>query len=157
MYQTATHDPIVLFALDEQPCALPLRVVERVVRAVAITPVPTAPPIVLGVINVRGAVLPVVDVRRRFHQPARELDPSHRFILARTATRRVVLIVDAVTGVRVLADHQVTSADRALPFAPHLRGVARMEDGLALIYDLDRFLSLDEERALDASLAGGAP
>lgn len=144
---------IVVFALDGARCALSLSVVERAVRAVAVTSLPKAPEIVLGVINVRGNIIPVVDVRKRFRYQAREMNVDDRFIIAHTNRRTVALVVDAVLGVRELAAGQLASARRELPFASHLEGVARMEDGLVMIYDLDRFLSLDEESALDAALS----
>ena len=61
----------VVFRLDEQHYAVPLSVVERIVRMVDITPVPKTPEIVLGVINVQGSVIPVVDIRRRDEQTYR--------------------------------------------------------------------------------------
>jgi purine-binding chemotaxis protein CheW len=148
--QTAPNH-IVLFTLDEPRYALPLSAVERVVRAVEITPLPKAPEIVLGAIDAQGRVIPVVDVRKRFRLPTREMDMDDRFIIARTS-----LAVDSVIGIRTLADGEVVSAEQALPFAEYLRGVAKMEDGIVLIYDLDQFLSLDEEHMLDAALSGGS-
>jgi len=146
---------LVLFVLDEQHYALCLPAVERVVRAVEITPLPKAPEIVLGIINARGRVIPVIDVRRRFHLPTRAIKPDDRFIIASTSRRLVVLVVDSVAGVRELTDRQMVSVEQSLPFAEYLTGVAKLEDDLALIYDLDRFLSLDEETVLDSALAGG--
>jgi purine-binding chemotaxis protein CheW len=150
------RNQIVVFALDDTRCALSLSAVERPVRAVAITPLPNAPGIVLGVINAQGRIIPVVDVRKRFRFPEREMNVDDRFILARTTRRTVALVVDAVLGVRELAAGELVSAKRDLPFASYLQGVAKMEDGLVMIYDLDRFLSLDEEGALDAAMPGGA-
>jgi purine-binding chemotaxis protein CheW len=60
-----------------------------------------------------------------------------------------------VTGICEVPEEKIVSAERALTFAEGLRGVAKLEDGLVLIYDLDRFLSLDEEGQLDAALSGG--
>jgi purine-binding chemotaxis protein CheW len=150
------RNQIVVFALDDTRCALSLSAVERPVRAVAITPLPNGPGIVLGVINAQGRIIPVVDVRKRFRFPEREMNVDDRFILARTTRRTVALVVDAVLGVRELAAGELVSAKRDLPFASYLQGVAKMEDGLVMIYDLDRFLSLDEEGALDAAMPGGA-
>lgn len=152
--QTAPNQ-IVVFTLDEPRYALPLATVERVVRAVEITPLPKAPEIVLGVIDAQGRVIPVVDVRKRFRLPAREMDVDDRFIIARTSTRLVALAVDSVAGVRTLVDGEVVNAAEALPFAEYVRGVVKTPDGLILIHDLDRFLSLDEEHALDAALQEG--
>lgn len=147
--------PLVVFTLEGQRCALHLSAVERVVRAVEITPLPKAPEIVLGVINAQGQILPVVDVRRRFRLPARELTLDDRLILARTARRLVALVADSVVGIRALSTREMVGAEQALPFAAYIRGVAKLEDGLVLIYDLDQFLSLDEESVLDAALSGG--
>ena len=155
-FQQTDRNQIVVFSLDEPRYALNLSVVERVVRAVEVTPLPKAPEIVLGAINSQGRIIPVVDVRKRFRLPAREMDVDDRFIVARTSKRLVALAADSVIGVRTLADREVVSAEQALPFAEYLQGVAKMEDGIVLIYDLDQFLSLDEEQVLDTALSGGA-
>jgi purine-binding chemotaxis protein CheW len=62
--------------------------------------------------------------------------------------------VDRVVGIREFPEGEVVGAESVLPFAQRLRGIARLEDGLVLIYDLDSFIALDEERMLDAALPG---
>ena len=94
---------LVVFTLDEQRYAVPLSAVERIVRLVEITPVPHTPEIILGVINVQGRILPVVNIRRRFRLPARELHPSDHLLIARTSKRTVALVVDAVSEVITLS------------------------------------------------------
>ncbi len=79
-------DQYVVFGLDEHSFALRLSAVVRVVRAVEVTPLPRAPEIVLGVINVQGRITPVFDVRKRFRLPAREISLSDQFIIARADT-----------------------------------------------------------------------
>ena len=64
---------IVVFALDDRRIALPLAAVERVVRAVEVTPLPKAPAVVLGAVNVQGNLVPVFHLRRRFRMPEREI------------------------------------------------------------------------------------
>lgn len=144
---------IVVFTLDEPRYALYLSAVERIVRAVEITPLPKAPEIVLGVINAHGWILPVLDIRKRFRLPAQEMKPDDRFIIARTERQQVALVVDSVIGVHKLTETEMVSAKEALPFAQYLKGVAKVENNLVLIHDLDQFLSLDEEEALDATLS----
>src|SRR5690242_12083986 len=90
---------LVVFRLEAQRYALPLGVVERITRAVEVTPLPEAPDVVLGVIDVGGTVLPVLNIRRRFGLPEREIGLSDQFIISRTTERRVVLVVDDVQGV----------------------------------------------------------
>jgi len=148
------NQKIVLFSLDEPRYALYLSAVERVVRAVEITPLPKAPNIVLGIINFQGKIIPVIDIRQRFHLRRREINLEDQFIIARTSKRLVVLVVDSVTGVYELEHHQVVDAEVAFPYTDYLSGVAKIETNIVLINDLEKFLSLDEEKILDQALSG---
>lgn len=143
---------LVVFRLDERRYALPLAVVERVVRAVDVTPLPKAPPIVLGAINVQGRVLPVLNVRRRFLVPDRDVGPADWFLLAHTARHTVVLVVDESEGVVERPQAEIVGSTQIVPGLEQFPGVLRLDDGLVLIYDLERFLSLDEARALDEAM-----
>ena len=146
----------VVFSLDSGRYALPLAAVERVVRAVEITRLPAAPPIVLGAINVQGHVLPVFNIRRRFGLPERNIDPADQFIIARGANRAVALVVDEAQGVLQSPAADTVSAASITTGLKHLQGVIRLPDGLVLIQDLDLFLSDAESRALDEALQPGA-
>ena len=146
---------IVIFSLDEPRYALPLSSVVQVVRAVEITPLPKAPEIVMGVINMQGQVIPVINMRQRFCLPAHEIRLEDRFIIARTAARVVALVADSVDGVRRLEGRELVIAKEKLPFAEYIEGVVKLEQGLFIICDLDRFLSLDEEKLLDKALSKG--
>ena len=91
---------LVVFRLDEQRYALPLAVVERIVRAVEMTPLPNAPAIVLGVIDVAGrGSCPCSTFGDRFGLPEREIRPADQFLIAQTAQRTVVLVIDEAQGV----------------------------------------------------------
>src|SRR5881296_2430916 len=73
---------VLVFEVGGQKYALPTADVRELVRAVAITPLPAAPAVIEGVVDVRGRVLPVLDVRARFRLPPKALDPSDHFIVA---------------------------------------------------------------------------
>ena len=143
---------IVVFNLDEQQYALHLAAVERIVRVAAITPVPKAPAIVLGVINVQGQVIPVVNIRKRFRLPDREMSLSDHLIIARTAKRAAALVADAVVSVVERWEEELTAADRILRGLEYVEGVVKLEDGLILIHNLDTFLSLEEEKTLEQAM-----
>jgi purine-binding chemotaxis protein CheW len=151
---TSGRIDVLVFSLDEPQYALPLSAVERVVRAVGITPLPKAPSIVLGVINAKGTIIPVLDVRSRFRLPFKEITCDDRFILARTPIRVVALAVNGVSGIREVAMDAIAVAKVTLPFAGYIHGVAALDDGLVIINDLDSFLSLGEEDALAMALSG---
>ncbi|HEY4299736.1 MAG TPA: chemotaxis protein CheW [Candidatus Didemnitutus sp.] len=143
---------LVVFTIDERRYALKLETVERIVRVVDIDPLPKAPGIVLGVVNVRGTIMPVVNVRKRFNVPERELELSDELILARAGPRALALVVDAVIGVVELSESEATPAAAILPGLAYVEGVARLEGGLTFIHDLNTFLSLEEARALEAAM-----
>lgn len=144
---------LVVFRLDELRCALPLSVVDRVVRVVDVTPLAGAPGVVRGVINVQGRVVPVFDLRRRFALPERDIRLDDQLVLARTAARDVALLVDGAEGVIQCGEDAATRADRVWPGISPVAGVLKQDDGLVLIHDLEAFLSDDEHRAMEAALA----
>ena len=143
---------LVVFRLDEQRYALSLAAVERIVRAAEVTLLPNAPPIVLGALDVEGRVLPVLNIRRRFGLREREVSPADQFLIARTAPRTIVLVVDEAQGVIERSQDEIIGSAQIAPGLEQFQGVVRLDDGLVLIHDLDRFLSLDEARALDEAI-----
>jgi purine-binding chemotaxis protein CheW len=143
----------VVFSLDEQSFALRLSAVERVIRAVAVTPLPNLPENVLGIFNMQGQIMPAFNTRKRFHLPEREMNLSDQLVVARARTRRVALVVDAVSGINEIEEEQVVATEEILPGIEHIEGVVKLGDSLILIHDLNKFLSLDEEKALDAGMS----
>lgn len=146
-----------ILRLDDMRIALPLASVERTERAVLVSRLPAAPAIVLGVIDVRGRVVPVVDMRARFRLPPRPIGMNDRIVVAATARRTVALVADAVEGVVECDDAVLVGGDAVVPGLEFVRGIARLDDGLVLIHDLDGFLSLEEEAALDRALEDATP
>lgn len=147
---------LVVFVIDAQWYALPLAAVERVLPMVAVAPLPQAPPIALGMINLHGVALPVLDMGRRVGLPAREYGVTAQLLVARTPRRTMALPVDEVLGVREVAAQTVSPPDAVLPGLAHVAGIAALPDGMLLIYDLDAFLSLEEECHLTCALEEGA-
>jgi purine-binding chemotaxis protein CheW len=143
---------LVVFNLADQRYALHLSAVERVVLIAQLTALPKAPDIVLGIINVRGCIVPVVDTRRRFGLPAREVNLSDHLIIARTSRRVVALLVDVVAGVVQHSRAAITAADQILRNLDYVEGVVKLDDGLILIHDLDTFISAVEERTLEQAM-----
>jgi purine-binding chemotaxis protein CheW len=145
-------EQILVFTLDEQPYALSLHSVVKVIHAIEIRHLPNAPEIIAGIINVKGQIIPVADIRKRFGLIAHEIDPDDRLIIADTGKRQVAIQVDSVTGIGDLESGQQKQVKEMLPFAEHLRGVAKIDNELILIYDLEQFLNLEEENVLDQAL-----
>jgi purine-binding chemotaxis protein CheW len=117
------------------------------------TPLPKAPEIVLGVVSLHGTVVPVLSIRRRLGLTEREASLSDQLIVADTACRIVALVVDAVIGVVERSTGEITEAKRIVPGAQYVEGIARLEEGMLFIHDLDHFLSPREESQLHGALA----
>jgi purine-binding chemotaxis protein CheW len=145
----------LLFELCGQRFAVLLDEVEELTRACALQPLPKAPRPVLGVLNLRGQVVPVLDLRQRFELPETPLDPADYFVFARLGGRRLALRVDRVLGIEWLDSTPVRAASHLPVRIAHLAGVAAVADGVVLIYDLATFLTRAEAEALDGALATG--
>lgn len=143
---------LVAFSLDDQRYAVYISAVERVVPAVEITRLPQAPDIIAGIINIQGRILAVADIRKRFGLPRRELSDTDQFIISRTLNKSIAVIVDKVYGViEFSADNQVR-ADTVIHGSNYIEGIVKLDDGMVLIHDLDKFLSLEERHELDQAL-----
>lgn len=145
-------DHLVGFALDDLRFALPLASVERVVHTVAITPLPKAPDVILGVINIQGRVVPVVDIRKRFRLPAREMTLGDHIVIAHTLSRPLALVVNVVHGVMAWSGEDRIAMEQLVPGLEYVQGIAKTQDGLVLIHDLDKLLALDEEESLQRAM-----
>jgi len=145
---------LVAFLIDGNRYGLPLERVERVLPFVAVAPLPKAPASTMGVVNLHGQVVPVLDVRRRFGFPPRGYGLSTYLVIARSTRRVLALPVDEALGVVEANADAVKPPDSILPGIGHVAGVVALPDGLLLIHDLDAFFSLEEERQLTEALEG---
>lgn len=153
-------DHLFVFRLDEQRLALPLEAVERVIRAVEITPLPKAPPGILGVINLQGHMIPVLNLHKLLglephSAPPRELELSDQLIIAHLSGRRAALAVDEVKGVVAGAAQQLTHSEdgeAAGHGLRHIMGALTFEDGIAAICDPDRLLAAAQSELLDQAM-----
>lgn len=150
MNEAAT--PLVVFLLDDERFALYLSAVDKVVRVVDVTPLAQAPQAVLGIVNVQGTVVPVFNIRQRFHLPEREILLTDQLIVAHTARRPVAMIVDAVADIVEYPTQQLIPAVQVLPDIEYVDGIVKFDDGLILIHHLDKFLSMEEEKSLVEAL-----
>lgn len=143
----------VPFALDDWRFALRLDVVVRVERAVRVTVLPDAPPVVMGLVDWHGTLVPVVDLRVRFSMPSRPERAEDHLVVARTSRRLLAILADTVEPVVEISAGALLPLDDMIPGLSAVAGVARLPEGLIVVHDLDATLSLDDETALDQALA----
>jgi purine-binding chemotaxis protein CheW len=129
---------VLTFCLADRYFAIELNSVERVFRAVAITPVADAPRHVLGLINISGSIIPVFGLRDRFSLPEKELELTDVLIQARAGGRTIALLVDAVRGVEEYASSLNIDMSDIIPESSAFATVAPNNEGLVLVEDLER-------------------
>ncbi len=145
----------LVFRLDDHRYGLPLEDVVEVLPAVALTPLPKAPAIVEGVIDLRGRVVPVLDIRARFRLPARPMDVADHLVVARAGARTVAIRADEALELVRIEAHDVQPIEPVVPGAEYVAGVARTSDGLVLLHDLKGFLTQAESEQVNQALAEG--
>lgn len=143
---------VLLFEVAGCRYGLPLADVVELARAVSVAPLPKAPAIVEGLINLRGALAPVLDIRTRFRHAPKPSDPADHLIVAQAGRRRVALLVDRAVGLVTVEDREIEDACQVVPGAEYVAGVAKLREGLVLIHDLRTFLSEAETGQLEEAL-----
>lgn len=147
---SASKDDAVLqwvtFRLDNETYGINVMQVQEVLRYTEIAPVPGAPHYVLGIINLRGNVVTVIDTRSRFGLPSSEVDDSTRIVIIEAEKQVIGILVDSVAEVVYLRRSEIDNAPNVgtEESAKFIQGVSNRGDELLILVDLDKLLSDDE-------------
>ncbi len=138
---------LACFLVGSQMYALDILRIKEVIRPLKLRPVPKAPEFVEGVINLRGVVIPVVDLRRRFDQPVVSAGQKSRIIVSVLGGKIIGLIVDEVAEVRNFTRQEIQPAPRFIKGkkTDYFIGVCQRDDDLVMIINLEKILSSDEK------------
>ncbi len=146
-------DQLVVFELADEHYGVDIAPVEGIIKMQNITSVPHAPSFVEGVTNLRGAVLPVLDLRKRFSMEKADETNETRIVVVELGGNSVGMIVDGVSEVLRVPENAieppsslVTSADSAF-----ITGIAKIDDRLVILLDLSKVLSADENAELQSA------
>ncbi len=152
--EKALDDPIlqwVSFMLEGEVYGINVMQVQEVLRYSEIAPVPGAPSYVLGIINLRGNVVTVIDTRDRFGLPIADVTDNTRIVIIESNEHVVGILVDAVAEVVYLRQSEIETAPNvgADEHAKFIRGVCNKNDQLLILIDLDKMLTDDEWAEVD--------
>jgi len=135
-----TNQHLVCFRLDKNHYAIPLDHVDRVLRMVAIAKVPDAPKWMMGVIDLQGQVIPVLDLRKRFNLPEQDIHPDNRMIVLHHKEKLYAITADEVTQVteilQMTSNHTQGMIDENIPVS----NVLRHESHLIMVLDPDKIV-----------------
>ncbi len=143
---TGTAFHLVAFQLEGETYGVEIDKVQEIIRAAEITAVPGAPAHVRGVINLRGKIIPVVDLRVRFSMPASAASDEQRIIVVEPGKKRLGMLVDSVSHVIRLPSAAIEDIpeEAVTVDANYIKGVGKLERRLIIILDLNRSLLLTE-------------
>lgn len=149
------EEHVVIFRLAEEFYALDIQTVQEIVRMQSITSIPGADAWVEGITNLRGRVVPVIDLRSRCNVTANEHTPETRIVVVSASSGMVGLIVDAVSEVMRIPGDQVDppSSIVSVEENSYLRGIAKLEDRLVSLMDLDGLLPAEDMAELAETAA----
>jgi len=144
------------FELDGQFYGVGTADVERVIPAVRPTRLPKTPAIVEGAINLRGAIIPVLDIRARFRLQPKPTALGDFLIVALAGERRVAIRADRVIGLVKIDRGEIHAAKSVFPTENQITDIATLPEGVVLLHDLRAFLTRAEDEALAEAMNAGA-
>lgn len=136
---------IVVFGMEGQRYALPIEVVQEIQQIVAVSELPSEHGAVVGVINLRGQVVPAIDLRALVGMPARDYTLQTPMIFTRTPRGLVAMIVDDVEDVLEVPADCVQEPTGVYALADRLLGVCMLDTGLVFVFDVDALLPSSED------------
>jgi purine-binding chemotaxis protein CheW len=146
---------LVVFQLGAELYGVEIARVHEIIRLQTVTRVPHAPAFVEGVINLRGKVIPVVDLRRRFGLPVADHTRASRIVVVEIGDQVVGIVVDGVSEVLRVNKGTIEPPSPVVAGieSDYLLGIAKLPERLVILLNLDRVLARDERRALEVAAA----
>ncbi len=146
------EEQVVVFELANEHYGIDIGRVQEIIRLPAITAVPRAPECVEGVVNLRGRVIPVLNLRKRFGLPDSERGRTSRIVVLEVSGNTVGALVDGVSEVLRVPANAVEPPGATLtgPETAHLRGIAKLEERLIILLNLDQIVDLAQRELVAA-------
>jgi purine-binding chemotaxis protein CheW len=151
--QTEEVIQLVSFTIGKEEFGLDIQSIQEINRMVEITRVPNSPEFVSGVINLRGKVIPIIDLRKRFGFPPKESDRNTRIIVVELSGMVVGFVVDSVSEVLRIPKN-ITEPPPSIVAgigSEYITAVAKLENRLLILLDLERILKDKEKQQLEST------
>ena len=144
------EEQLVVFELADEAYGVDINRVQSIIRMQAITVVPGAPQFIEGIINLRGSIVPVVDLRKRFELPPPPDGLEAVIVIVELDGMEIGIIVDKVTDVTKVMEEAIEPPSPLLASidTAYLRGIAKLEERMVILLDLDRVFTTEEQQAL---------
>ncbi|MBB5021165.1 chemotaxis protein CheW [Desulfurispira natronophila] len=141
----------LIFHLEEEVFAVDIMSVREIIAMMKTTPIPKTPRYIKGVMNLRGNIIPVIDLRLKFHMPEKEPEMDTAIIILQVGDADIGFIVDQVEEVATIGDEQLSDAPSfgTKVDTEFIHKIARFNDRVVMILDVDKAFNLDELKDLE--------
>jgi purine-binding chemotaxis protein CheW len=145
---------LVVFELANEHYGVEISTVESIIKMQEITRIPHSPLFVEGITNLRGLVLPVIDLRKRFGMETQEISRDSRIMVVALGTMKVGMIVDAVSEVLRVPSESIEAPPSMTTSSKtnFITGIAKLTDLLVILLDMSKILTTDEQSELTAAV-----
>ena len=144
----------LIFAIGSEEYGIEIKHVTEIIGIQTVTPVPELPEYVKGVINLRGKIIPVMDVRLRFNKEERKYDDRTCIIVVEIREISVGLIIDRVSEVINISDENISPPPQISKGFHHkyIKGIGKADNGVKLLLDCDKLLNDDDVESIAAAI-----
>lgn len=145
----------IVFSLNEEQFGLNIEIVHEIVQLPKIVKLPQSSELIEGIINLRGTIIPVVDLKKHFYRQATEKQETTRIIIVELDDWEVGIIVDSVADVKSLTEEQIALLP---PFVQRitagacLKGIGKTDDGLVILLDFSKVFNPEEKNMLQEAV-----
>ena len=144
---------IFCFSLDKLKIGLFLKDVFKVIRAIEVSPLPGAPPIIKGVININGKIIPVVNFRKRLKLKEKAISTNQVIIIAHSESYEFCFLADEIEGLKPYNNLNYSTSGTKLHKSDEIiQGIAIVENEIILVHDINTFLTPKEEEQTTAAI-----
>lgn len=135
---------LVGFVVGEEEFSVPILSIQEIIKPIEWTRVPRTPAYVLGVFNLRGTVIPLIDLRLKFGLPSEAMTENSRFVVMKNATETAGFVIDRLTEAIRLKKHEIGPApETSMQEKTMIEGVGKQDDKILTILKVDKLLERD--------------
>ena len=147
--QNVEEHQLVVFNLGDESFGVDIGQVREIIKMAAITRMPNAPEFVEGIINLRGQITTIMDLRKRLSMKVAESDEHTRIIIVEASGSTLGMIVDSVSEVLRVSGKDIEPPSAASTHAEYVQGVGKLDETLLILLDLNRILSEEEIQQME--------
>lgn len=143
---------LFIFNLDQQKYAVDLFCIVRTIQAIEINKIPENRDLFLGIINIHGKIIPVVNIRKKFDLPDREISVDDVIVILTVSHWQVAVVIDSVDTILDIADDEIIQRSEILPHLATIEGVIKIKGDIILLHDLQKIFSLEDKAEIKSLL-----